>query len=168
MYASILGQAQQTHALISGDAAASGKSREQARAEYRASLLDSQESVDDAGRWTLDTGLRIAAQFCNRVKDFAGLRCNFEAVIEDGPVSADERAANRSDVSAGLMSKETAMSANGIDDTDAEKARIAEDKADAAEVEAESQARGVAGSAKGAVSNAPPGVKSLFPARVAR
>lgn len=130
MYASILGQAQQTHALISGDAQASGKSREQARAEYRSSLLDSQESLDDTGRWTLDTGLRIAAQFCDRVNDFAGLRCNFEAVVEDGPVSPEERAANREDVKAGLLSKESAMSSNGRDDTDAEKARIAEDKAE--------------------------------------
>ena len=131
MYGSILGQAQQTHALISGDAQASGKSREQARAEYRASLLDSQESTDDAGRWTLDTGLRIAAQFCNRVSEFAQLRCNFEATIEDGPIGAEERAANREDVKAGLLSKETAMSNNGVDDTDAEKVRIAEDKAEA-------------------------------------
>lgn len=131
MYASILGQAQQTHVMISGDAAASGKSREQARAEYRSSLLDSQDSIDDAGRWTLDTGLRIAAQFCGRAQDFAGLRCNFEVVIEDGPVSPEERSANRDDVKAGLLSKETAMSRGGIDDTDAERAKIAEEKADA-------------------------------------
>jgi hypothetical protein len=131
MYASILGQAQQTHIMISGDAQASGKSREQARAEYRSSLLDSQDSIDDAGRWTLDTGLRIAAQFCDRVKDFAGLRCNFEVVIEDGPVSPEERSANRDDVKAGLLSKETAMSRGGIDDTDAERAKIAGEKADA-------------------------------------
>lgn len=168
MYGSILGQTQQTHALISGDAQASGKSREQARAEYRASLLDSQESIDDAGRWVLDTGLRIAAQFCNRVNDFAGLRCNFEATIEDGPVSPEERSANRADVQAGLLSKESAMSQNGVDDTDAEKQRIAEDRADSAEQEAESQARGVAGSARGGIQNAPAGVKSLFPARAAR
>lgn len=127
----IFSQAYQLHALISGDATASGKSREQARAEYRNSLLDSKEPVDDGGRWICETPLRIAAQFCNRVNDFAGLRCDFDSRIEDGPVDTEERSANREDVKAGLMSKETAMSLNGRDDTDGEKARIAEDKAEA-------------------------------------
>lgn len=132
-YESILGQAQQRHALISGDATASGRSREQARAEYRGSLLMTKESLDDAGRWLLETGLRISAQFCNRQTDFAGLRCDFDSRIEDGPVSTEERNANREDVKAGLLSKETSMSRSGIDDTDAEKMRIAEDRATAPE-----------------------------------
>lgn len=127
----IFSQAYQLHALISGDATASGKSREQARAEYRNSLLDSKEPVDDGGRWVCETPLRIAAQFCNRVNDFAGLRCDFDSRIEDGPVSTEERTANRDDVKAGLLSKESAMSRNGTEDTDAEKQRIAEDRAEA-------------------------------------
>ena len=126
---SILGQAQQLHILISGDSTVSGRSRQQARAEYRGSLLTSKESLDDAGRAIVETPLRIAAQFCNRVNDFAGLRCDFDSRVEDGPVSSEERTANREDVSAGLMSKETAMSRNGADDTDAELARIAQEKA---------------------------------------
>lgn len=126
-YASILGQCQQRHALISGDATSSGKSRLQARAEFRGSLLDSKDVVDDAGRWLLETHLRLAAQICGRSQDFLQLRCDFNAVIEDGPVDPEERDANRSDVSAGLMSKETAMSRNGIEDTDAELERISQE-----------------------------------------
>lgn len=128
---SILGQAQQLHIMISGDATVSGRSREQARGEYRASLQDSKDPVDSGGRWMLETALRLAATFCDRVEDFAQLRCVFDCRIEDGPVSAEERSANREDVTAGLLSKETAMSRNGVEDTDGEKTRIAEDRTEA-------------------------------------
>lgn len=128
---SIVGQAQQLHIMISGDSTVSGRSREQARAEYRGSLQDSKEPLDDAGRSLLEGALRIAAQFCNRVNDFAGLRCDFDARIEDGPVSPEERSANREDVKARLLSPESAMSRNGVEDTDAELARIAESEATA-------------------------------------
>lgn len=127
---SMLGQAQQLHIMISGDSTVSGRSREQARAEFRGSLQDSKDPLDDAGRWTLETGLRIGAQFCNRVNDFADLRCVFDCRIEDGPVSPEERSANREDVKAGLLSKESAMSKNGVEDTDGEKTKIAEDRAE--------------------------------------
>lgn len=125
---SILGQAQQLHIMISGDATVSGRSREQARAEFRGSLQDSKEPLDDAGRWLLETGLRIGAQFCDRVSDFAALRCAFDCRTEDGPISPEERSANREDVKAGLLSKESAMSKNGVEDTDAEKTKIVEDR----------------------------------------
>jgi len=127
----ILGQAQQLHIMISGDATVSGRSKEQSRAEFRGSLQESKEALDDAGRFTTETPVRIAAQFCNRVNDFAGLRCDFDSRIEDGPVSPDERNANREDVKAGLLSRESAMSRNGTEDTDSEKMKIAEDRAEA-------------------------------------
>lgn len=127
----ILGQAQQLHIMISGDATVSGRSKEQSRAEFRGSLQESKEALDDAGRFTTETPLRIAAQFCDRVNDFAGLRCDFDSRIEDGPVSPDERNANREDVKAGLLSRESAMSRNGTEDTDSEKMKIAEDKTEA-------------------------------------
>lgn len=130
-YASILGQCQQRFALISGDAVTSGKSREQARGEYETSLKDTADVIEDAGRWILETPLRLAAQFCNKSKKFAGLRCDFSAVIETGPVSPEDRKANREDAASGLLSVETAMSNNGIDDTDAEKQKVEEDKASA-------------------------------------
>lgn len=133
-YAGILRDCQQIHVLISGDATASGRSREQARAEFEGSLKLSKEVVDDAGRWMLETGLRLAAHLCNQTPRYLGLRCDFNAIIETGPVSPEERSANRDDVKAGLMSTETAMSRNGAEDVDAEKARIAEDKAEASAI----------------------------------
>lgn len=131
LYTAILSQCQQIHVLIGKDATASGRSREQARAEFESSLRLSKEVVDDAGRWMLETGLRLAAHLCNKSKAFVGLRCDFNAIIETGPVSPEERQANREDVAASLLSKETAMSQNGVEDTGAEKARIAEEKAEA-------------------------------------
>lgn len=126
-YASILGQCQQRHALISGDATASGKSRSEARGEYRGSLWESKDPTDDTGRWMLETELRLAAQLCGRTRDFLQLRADFNAVVEDGPIDAEDRQENRADVQAGLMSKETAMSRNGIEDTDAELERISQE-----------------------------------------
>lgn len=125
-YASILGQCQQKHAMISGDSTVSGRSREQARGEYEGSLKDSADVTDDCGRWMLEVPLRLGAQLCNQAKKFAKLRCDFTSIIETGPVDPEERDANRADVQAKLMSPETAMSRNGIDDTDAELQRINE------------------------------------------
>jgi hypothetical protein len=123
---SMLGQAQQLHIMISGDSTVSGRSREQARGEYRGSLKDSKEPFDGAGRWIIEAPLWLAAQFCDRTSEFAHLRGVFDCVIEDGPISPEERAANREDVKAKLLSPESAMSRNGVEDTDAELARIAE------------------------------------------
>lgn len=129
-YAAILSQCQQIHVLISKDATASGRSREQARAEFESSLRLSKEVVDDAGRWMLETALRLASHLCNQTATYAGLRCDFNAIIQTGQISPEERTANRDDVKAGLLSKETSMSRAGVEDTNAEKKLIAGDKAE--------------------------------------
>lgn len=128
-YESILGQCQQIHALISKDATASGVSREQARAEFESSLKLSKEVVDDAGRWMLESTLGLAAYLCNQTEKYKGLRCDFSSIIETGPVSPEDREANRADVDNGLLSKETAMVRNKVEDVDAEKERIVQEKA---------------------------------------
>lgn len=120
----IHGQCQQLHIMISGDATVSGRSREQARGEFHSSLQDSKEVVDDAGRWMLETELRLGAFLCGKSKQFGGFRCEFNSIIEDGPVDPLDRQENRADVEKGLMSAETAMSRNGIEDTDGEVERI--------------------------------------------
>lgn len=126
-YAAMLGQCQQRHALISGDATASGRSREQARAEFEGSLKLTKESLDDAGRWLLETVLRLAAQLCARTNEFAPLRIDFNSLIDTGPLSSEERAQNRADVQQKLLSAESAMSRAGVEDTDAELTRIGDE-----------------------------------------
>lgn len=133
LYAAILSQCQQIHVLIGKDATASGRSREQARAEFEGSLRLSKEVVDDAGRWMLEAALRLAAHLCNKTSAYIGLRCDFNSIIETGPISPEERTANRDDMKAKVLSRETVMSRNGTEDVDAEKARIAEDEAEAPE-----------------------------------
>lgn len=128
LYAALLSQCQQAHYLMSKDATSSGRSREQARAEFESSLKLSKEVVDDAGRWMLETALRLAAHLCGKSAAYASLRCDFNSIIETGPISPEERTANRDDVKAGLLSSETHMSRAGVEDVDAEKARITEDK----------------------------------------
>jgi hypothetical protein len=127
------GQAQQLHIMISGDATASGRSREQARAEFKSSLMLSKEVIDDAGRWATETGVRLGAQLCGQTAKFINLRCEFNSIIDDGPVDVLDRQENRKDVEAGLLSIETAMSRNAVEDTDGELERIRTEKAEAPE-----------------------------------
>lgn len=124
-YATILGQCKQRHTLISGDATASGRSREQARKEFESSLKRSKAVIDDAGRWMLETVLYLAAEMSGQAGKYLNLRAEFSAVVDTGNPSPEERAANLADVLAGLLSKETAMSRNGVIDTGAELERIA-------------------------------------------
>ena len=123
-YAAIIGQCWQRYALISGDATASGRSREQARAEFEMSLKKTKTSFDAAGRWLVETALGLAAEIAGRPGDFLSLRAQFDTILYTGPISTEERTANREDVNAGLMSDETAMVRAGHDDPDAERARI--------------------------------------------
>ncbi len=123
-YAAMHGQAQQLHALISGDATASGKSREQARAEYAVLLGLLKGELDGALRWGLEVSAHLAATFAGRPGLFLGYRVEANCRVNTGPLSPEERNANREDQAAGLLSKETAMSRNGVDDTAGESERI--------------------------------------------
>jgi hypothetical protein len=127
-YTSILEETDQLHAQISGDATASGESRKQARADFEMSLLDTQEQVNRAGRWLLETLLAMAAAFSGQPGKFAELRAVFECRIDTGPMGADDQSQVRENVKAGLMSEETGMARIGIDDVDAELERIAAER----------------------------------------
>lgn len=128
-YASILGQCGQLHALISGDAAASGESRKQARAEFEASLDTTKTIIDDALRWLLETVLALAAHLAGQGGRYAALRCEAGAIVDAGPLTADERREIVAEYTAGVISRETTQSRLGVDDTDAEQARIEAERA---------------------------------------
>lgn len=134
-YSAILGQTQQKHAAISGDATASGESRKQARAEYEASLNLTKAVIDNAGRWLLETVLFLAAQFAGRAGAFAKLRAEYESTVDAGPLTADEETSVTTQVDKGLLSHETAMSRLGVDDVDSEKAKIQREKAEMTPIE---------------------------------
>jgi hypothetical protein len=127
-YMSILEETDQLHALISGDATASGESRKQARADFEMSLLDTQAQINRAGRWLLETLLAMASAFAGQPGHFAELRAVFECRIDAGPMSGDDQLQVRENVMAGLLSEETGMSRIGVEDVDAEKERIASER----------------------------------------
>lgn len=127
-YRGILEETQQLHALISGDAVASGDSRKEARADFVDSLADTVTQVEQAGRWLLETLLAMASAFSGQAGHFQELRAVFTCQVSTGPILAIDAQAARENVAAGLMSEETGMAEIGIEDTDAEKARIAAER----------------------------------------
>lgn len=123
-YRAILEEAHQLHALISGDAVASGESRKQARADFETSLQQSASRVQAAGRWLIETVLSMSAFFSGQPGRYDSLRAVFEVRIDAGPLSADELREISDRVDKKLLSRETAMSLQGVEDTDAEMQRI--------------------------------------------
>jgi hypothetical protein len=124
-YEQILGEAKQIHILISGEAAPSGYSREQARADFADSLGTTAERAQSTGRWLLDTVLAFAEQIAGQPGYYTGrLKATFECRVNTGPISVEERTQNIAEVEAGTLSEETAMERGGVLDVDAEKVRI--------------------------------------------
>lgn len=125
IYQDMLEEADQAHVLISGDAVASGKSREQARADHEMSLMDLAAPTTSAGTWLIDLVLSTAAALMGQPNRYREWRGQFECRISTGPISITERQQNVAEVEKGLLSEETAMERNGVPDVAAETARIA-------------------------------------------
>lgn len=137
LYRAMLEECQQLHVLMATDATASGESRKQARAEFEQAVALPASLAEDALRWLIETLLTLTALFAGQPGRYAGLRANVSARVDLGPVTAEEIKANTEQVTAELLSPETAMSRNGVRDVPAEQARIAEAqaaKADLAQV----------------------------------
>lgn len=127
-YEAMLGQCQQIHAIISGDGTASGESRRQARAEFEASLMASARALSALGRWMMETALALAAYLSGKPEGFNLIRCDFTPTLDAGPLTSPELTEVRNQWKDGLISHETALSAIGIEDPDAEIARINEEE----------------------------------------
>lgn len=127
-YRAILEETFQLHALISGDATASGESRKQARADFEASLGPTVAQVERATRWLLETLLAMGAVFAGTPGRYADLRAVVTCRINSGPISGDEQNQARENVKAGLLSEESGMARIGVADVDAEKAVIATER----------------------------------------
>ncbi|MGI8765688.1 MAG: hypothetical protein ACR2KM_04120, partial [Gemmatimonadaceae bacterium] len=123
-YEDILEETKQAHVLMNQDARASGKSREQARADFESDLTRTKTFSEAAGRWIITTALAMAEAFAGTPGLYTNqLRATFACQIDTGPLTAQERTAN--DASVGkTLSRETAMERNGIVDVDAELQRM--------------------------------------------
>ncbi len=125
IYSAMLSEAQQLHAVLSGDAGLSGESRKQALADFKQSLLLTKPQVEAALRWLLETALALAAVFSGQPGRYAGLRVQANCHLEVGPLTADEQRLIGELVDKNLYSKETGRGLLGVEDTDAEAARVA-------------------------------------------
>lgn len=119
-------EAKQLHVLMGSDATASGVSRVQAKADYLSSLNDTKPGVDSLVRWLIWCVLHHACHFSglDAAKEFSLIRPACDCQVDAGPLAADERDAVIKMVDAEMMSQETAMQLLGVEDVDAEKARI--------------------------------------------
>lgn len=95
--------------------------------DFEQSLLLTKSEVNGALRWLLETVLAMAAVFSGQPGRFASLRVNAEARLQLGAVSADDQKMVGELVDKKLLSRETGMTRIGVEDTDAEKARIAQE-----------------------------------------
>ncbi|MEO7102861.1 MAG: hypothetical protein ABI119_05945 [Gemmatimonadaceae bacterium] len=123
--AEILREAKQAH-VLGTDQVQSGISRVQARADFEKSLGRTQSAIEPAGRWLLETALTLACEFAS---DTAGIdptqyRAEFNCLTDTGPLDPSEKTSVAAASQAGIVSVEYAMAAMGIEDTDAELARL--------------------------------------------
>jgi hypothetical protein len=126
-YRSILEETGQLHVVMSGDAEASGKSRVEARAEYLTTLQETQPEAEALLRFIIETSLAMAEALANTPGKYTSvLRAQAQCKLDAGPLSADERRAILEQIGKSI-SQETAMALLGVDDIEAERAKMASD-----------------------------------------
>jgi len=86
--------------------------------------------MDAAGRWKLETAVRMAAVLSGKESEVKDLRAYFDCQIERVERSAQERQEDRADVETGAMSVETLMTRNGLEDTSSELEKIKQERRD--------------------------------------
>lgn len=126
-YLAMLDECAQLHVVMSGDSNASGKSREEARTEFVRSLLRTQPEAEAALSAILETALAMAEALANTPGVYTkALRANVRCVLDAGPMTAEERTAIEASIGK-TISTETAQVLLGVEDVEAERARMAND-----------------------------------------
>jgi hypothetical protein len=126
-YRSILDEVSQLHVVMAGDSNPSGTSRLTARIEYLATLQLTQGEVESAFRFIVDTALAMAEALAQKPGEYTNvLRTQCACRLDAGPLLPAERAAIEASIGK-TISQETAMMLVGVEDVDAEKARMAMD-----------------------------------------
>lgn len=125
----IYSKAKMRHLLMADNATASGKSRIEARKEFQASLNESKQIVDPAGRWMIEVALHIAAHFTSQPGRFLKTKCIFDSQISTIELTAEEKAEIRADYEAGMIDLKTALERQGEKNVEEILARVEEQKA---------------------------------------
>jgi hypothetical protein len=127
-YIAILSEVKQMHAMLAGEASPSGESRKQALYDFINSLLIYISRVNALGRWLLETALALACAIINQPNKYQEFRFDFNAVLDAGPMSAEERKFILDAIAAGVFSLETGRIMLGISDPAAEGERVDREK----------------------------------------
>lgn len=126
-YRSILDETGQLHVVMAGDSNPSGTSRLNARIEYLSTLQLTQGEVEAAFRFIVDTALAMAEAIANQPGYYTNvIRCQAACRLDAGPLQPAERQAVENSIGK-TISQDTAMLLVGIEDVEAEKARMAMD-----------------------------------------
>jgi hypothetical protein len=121
----ILDEVDQAHVLTTSSQYQSGKSKEQARADFMASLNLTRDIVNEAGRRVIETAVAMAEQFCGKPGYYTKhLRVVFNAKPDYGPLTSEERRSLNEGMEKGVLSRERNMYLQGVEDVDAELAKI--------------------------------------------
>lgn len=123
-YQDILEEVGQPHVLIAGYATTSGTSREQSREIFQGTLNDDEGELNSLMVWLMETVMSLAAAFSNQIGRYDEIRAEAECYLTVGPMSGSDRQDTRENVRAGLLSRRTAMSRDGVEDPDAELSMI--------------------------------------------
>lgn len=123
-YRAILEEVQQKHALITGDATASGESRIQALEDFIKDVRDTKSTIDKAGVWLIETIMYLAGDFSNNNSYPEEYKATFNCRIDPGNIPAELRDKIIKQYNEGLLSRETAMAMLGVDDIESELSKI--------------------------------------------
>lgn len=124
----ILEEADQKHIAISGDATASGESREQAREEFKQSLEDTKTDLDDIMGEVFECVLAIVAYLMGQPDRYADLQVTYSSILNPGPISSADRTATVNEGNQRYRSRENVMEMIGITDPDAMKDKIKQEE----------------------------------------
>ena len=120
----ILMQCDQLHRAMEGNSQVSGVSRVQAKDTFRQSLGKTKNEADKAIAWMLETFLALTAALSGQPGRYANLRIIGNAQLDLGVVTQEEHTQNLAAFAVGLQSRETTMANIGIEDVEAEMARL--------------------------------------------
>lgn len=121
----ILDEADQLHVLISGDASASGVSRQQAVNDFLSSLEPTRIELEALMRWLFETLLRFALEVTGRRAEADEIRVRVQARVSAVQPTPTEIETTLKLLEAGVISRETAHARMGVEDSEAEVARQA-------------------------------------------
>lgn len=109
VYRNILHGARQLHVIMTGDSHTSGDAHKQARHDYEKSIKKTKGRVDAAGKWLLETVLFMASVLMGSPGKFKTLRVDFDAQVDAGPITAEDRNSMINEVNSNLRSRESYM-----------------------------------------------------------